>query len=120
MVRFTVDAYSHERFGWVVLPLQVHGVNLNMVLNTGLPFSAISEGARDDLLGREILPPVTRSSYILTDVTMIGTPLSDLLVRVRRNLTQFEVDGILGLDFLRQFTEIHFEVASYRLTLTLP
>jgi len=44
----------------------------------------------------------------------------DVSMRVRRSLALAGIDGILGLDFLNQFTDIHFHVPSFRLTLTLP
>lgn len=101
-----------------MLPLRVGGiVQLNMVLNTGLLISSISGQARQDLIMKELIPPVGGSGYLLTELTIAQHPVADLRVRVRPRVDQLRVDGILGLDFLRQFTDVHFHVPSFRLTL---
>jgi hypothetical protein len=45
--------------------------------------------------------------------------LPDFDVRPRRMVIS-GVDGALGLDFLNRFIDIHFNVPTYRLTLTGP
>jgi hypothetical protein len=44
----------------------------------------------------------------------------DLDVRVLRRLGRTGVDGLLGLDFLIQYDEVHFLVATRRLVLIAP
>ena len=121
MVTFSVVTRDHPEFGWVMVPLFVAQIQLRMMLNTGSPRSVISEAARDTLIQNELLPPQQLAGYTLTPVALAGQRISDLPVRVRGPVfARAHVDGMLGLDFLRQFTEIHFDVAAFRLTLTLP
>lgn len=56
----------------------------------------------------------------LRNLRIQGQPIPDLRVRRRRAIPEVTAQGILGLDFLNQFTDIHFHVPSLRLTLTDP
>src|SRR5262245_45346127 len=115
---FTVHAWNHQWYGWVMLALSVGSdVDLYMVLNTGLYYGAISVPARERLIMLELLPPVNERTVLLENLALSGNPVADLRVRVRPSVAQLDVDGILGLEFLRQFTDIHFNVPSLRLTL---
>ncbi|HTE84388.1 MAG TPA: hypothetical protein VK821_06630 [Dehalococcoidia bacterium] len=92
-----------------------------MILSTGSTRSTLGASAKGDLIGREILPPWELNQYTLTDVRLGEQAISDLQVRITRQSPIWtDVDGMLGLDFLTQFTEIRFEVPTLRLTLTLP
>ena len=56
--------------------------------------------------------------YVLKDLQLGGRPMPALEVRVNSGIGLLGFEGILGLDFLGRFREIHFDVPSRRLTLT--
>jgi hypothetical protein len=117
--QFTVQAKTHPRYGWVMLTLGIVGSDkFDLVLNTGLPASGMSAAMRDKLIMSEVLPPLDARSYVLPGLSLDGNSIPDLLVRVRPRLAQLGVDGTLGLDFLRQFTNIEFNVPTLRFTFT--
>ena len=55
--------------------------------------------------------------YTLAAVTREGQQLPNLDFGVVRRLDRLDVDGLLGLDFLRQFAQIHFDTRTLRLVL---
>jgi len=121
VVTFGIEARRYPLFGWVIVEVSANGIRLSMMLNTGSSFSAINERAREALIQAEALPPERLTRYTLTKPSLAGNQLSDLAVRVLgQGLPRADLDGILGLDFLQQFSEISFEVATFRLTLALP
>ena len=117
-----VQAALHPSGNWITLPLTVGGLlHLDMVLDTGSPVSVISPKARDDLLGRQLLDPSTEGiRYRLAQLSVHEQPLPPLMVRVLPRLTRLQVDGLLGLDFLRLFEHVHFHVPTLQLVLELP
>ena len=95
-----------------------HAADLLMVLDTGSPVSAISPPVRDALFVRGVIPPARDGArYILTRLTVHDQPLPDLTVRVLPRLERIRVDGLLELDFLRQFEYVHFHVSNLQLVL---
>ncbi len=69
---------------------------------------------------RGTLQQLGANRYLLQGLRIQGQDTGDLEVRVSRRVTQVGADGVLGLDFLAQFTYIHFHVPTMRLTLTRP
>ena len=69
---------------------------------------------------RELVPPRDERTYVLGRLSVQGQPLPPLSVRVSGVLRQTGVDGVLGLDFLGQYEDIHFHVPTFRLTLNGP
>lgn len=89
-----------------------------MVLDTGSPVSAISPGAHDALATQGLLWPTRESSrLLLAGVTVNGQSVPDIVVRSWPRLTRLQADGLLGLEFLRSFRRIVFEVDELLLTL---
>ena len=128
-----VQAQLHPTGLWVTVPLTVDGrVTLWMVLDTGSPASAISPTAEQTLLDSQLVRAAGEQNrqHVLTGVAVQGQALPDLRVRVMRRLGRFPyrelgglslaIDGLLGLDFLSQFEDIHFNVSQMRLLLTGP
>lgn len=112
-----IQAWPHRRYGWVMVPIRVGGtVRLYLALNPGVIRSSITTKAREALVQEELLPPVAQRQFVLSDVESQGQRLPPLHVRVSR-FRYGDIDGLLGLDFLRQFTDIHFHVPTFRLTL---
>lgn len=104
-----------------MIPIQVEGkLTLEMAVNPGVPRSSISSAARHELIMHEFVPPTIERAYVLPDVRVQGQPLPPLRVRVSGVLRQTRTDGILGLDFLGQYEDIHFHVPTFRLTLNGP
>jgi len=52
-----------------------------------------------------------------TPLLLDGQPVDDLEVRISRRVTRVGADGVLGLDCLGRFTDVHFHVPSLGLTL---
>lgn len=114
-----IQTSLHPRGWWVMVPLEVAGtVTLELVLDTGSLLSGLSEPTREMLTTRGLLRPAGERRFLLRDLTIHGQPVPDLVVRVSRRVTQAGARGVLGLDFLGQFTDIHFHVPSMRLTLS--
>ena len=108
-----------RRGWWVIVPLEVAGaVTIEMVLDTGSFLSGISEGTREMLVRLGLLEADATPPYVLRNVAVQGQPLTDLRVRLSRRVAQVGAQGVLGLDFLGQFTDIHFHVPTMRLTLS--
>ncbi len=102
-----------------MVPIRVSGkVRLYLALNPGVIRSSITTNARETLIQEELLSPVAQRNFVLSDVESQGQRLPPLQVRVSR-FRYGDIDGLLGLDFLQQFTDIHFHVPTYRLTLSI-
>jgi hypothetical protein len=110
----------HPRRFWITIPLRIGESGLlEMVLDTAAPLSGISVQVRDDLRERGLLEPPRSARYVLRNLIVQGQPFPDVPVRVSPRLTEVGADGVLGLDFLSQFTDIHFHVPTRLLTLTI-
>jgi hypothetical protein len=90
-----------------------------MVLDTGAPLTGISRGVYEALMADGHLRPVAPNSrfFTLTNVMIGDGQIPVLRVRVSPRVTAVGADGVLGLDFLSQFTDIHYHVPSRVLTL---
>ena len=88
-----------------------------MVLDTGSPLSTISEGTYRRLADAGNIRHVGGRRFTLTRPLLDGQPVADLEVRVSLRVTRVGADGVLGLDFLGRFTDVHFHVPSLRLNL---
>jgi hypothetical protein len=91
-----------------------------MVFDTGAPVSGISEEVRDGLLAAGLLELRGGRFYVLRDLEIQGQPVPDLLVGVSPRVTEVGAQGVLGLNFMGQFTDVHFHVPTLRLTLSRP
>src|SRR5688572_23872976 len=110
----------HGRRFWLLIPIEVGGDIFNMVLDTGSPFSAISETMRRTLEANGNVESVagTPPTLRLRNVHIQGHDLGDLEVRLSRRASQVGADGILGLlDFLGRYREVCFYRDTMRLTL---
>jgi hypothetical protein len=101
----------------VLIPLDVGGQSIDMVLDTGSPLSSISQATYHKLSEAGAIDRLSRNSYVLRRSAIQGQAIRDLVVRISRRVSQVGADGVLGLDFLGQFTDIHLHVPSLRLTL---
>jgi hypothetical protein len=121
VTELSIQTSLHRPNQWIIVPLLVDGrADLRMVLDTGAPFSAISEEIRDGLLAAGLLGTAGSRLYVLRNVEIQGQPIPDLPVLVSARVAQVGAQGVLGLNFLRQFTDVHFHVPTLRLTLTRP
>ena len=120
----SIQTYLHPnpRGSWITFTLTVAGTyDLAMVLDPGSPVSAISPGVRDELHGLGLLREGNRPRYYrLAPLTAARQSFPDLEVRVLPRLSQIQVAGLVGLDFLRQFAAVHFYVATLQLVLEYP
>jgi len=114
-----VQTVLHSRGWWVMVPVEVAGtVTVELVLDTGSLLSGISEATREMLATGGLLSEAGERRFLLRNLTIQGQPAPDLVVRVSRRVAQAGARGVLGLDFLGKFTDIHFHIPSMRLTLT--
>ena len=118
-VDLVVQTELHPRHWWIIVPLRsADGHELSMVLDTGVFLSGISESTRADLVRRGLVEVVDARRYRLRGMTVQGQPFPDLTVRVSPRATEVGAAGVLGRDFLGQYTDIHFHVPTMQLTLT--
>jgi hypothetical protein len=118
----STTAKLHPSGRWLTLDVVVAGQSrLSMVLDTGSPVSAISPRARASLAATGSLEASAGPNrYLLRRLTMAARPIPDLEVGVLARLDRLDIVGLLGLDFLGLFQDIHFNVPSLRLTLVPP
>ena len=57
-----------------------------------------------------LIGSVARSTYVIRNLAIEGQPVADLMVRISRRVTHVGADGVLGLDFLARFTDVHCHV----------
>ena len=79
--------------------------------------ASVSERLFNRLIQTGHLEAGTTRTHTLRDLRIQGQVIADLRVRISRRVTNVGADGVLGLDFLARFKEIHFDVLTLRLTL---
>jgi hypothetical protein len=93
-----------------------------LVLDTGSPVNSLSKPIATQLLERGVIKS-TGASYARSPIYRVsgaqiqGQVLPDLDVHVSYRATLIGIDGILGLDFLRNFRHIALDVPRLQLTL---
>jgi len=106
---------------WVVVPVDIAGrITLYMVVDTGSPLSAISAGMMIVLTEMRFLDRIRDRLYLLRRISIAGQTLPDLEVHLSSRATRLGIQGILGLNFLQQFTEVRFRTADLLLMLVDP
>ncbi|MGI8550710.1 MAG: hypothetical protein ACR2PL_07975 [Dehalococcoidia bacterium] len=114
----TVHTEAHER-GWIVVPTLVGGMfELRWILNTGHAMSSLSTATGAVLSALGHLDHMEGRNYRLRDVTLADQRVPDHQVRSGQAVNLLALEGILGLDFLRQFHDVHFNVPAGLLTLS--
>lgn len=113
------ECHIHPSGRWITLAVLVRSTEtLSMVLDTGSPVSALSLQARAALAARGFLTEGSQPrTWLLRDVSIEARPIPDLEVRVLARLDRLQIVGLLGLDFLRMFEDVHFNVPTLRLRL---
>ena len=117
----TAEMVRHPR-GWLIvsLPLPLTGQSpwdLNLMLNTGRPYSALSRITYTTLAALGQVTPATGSSCLIHSARLGTTMLSNIPMRLSAGPALIGLEGMLGLDFLERFTEVRFHFPSLRLTL---
>src|SRR5689334_1636998 len=105
---------------WITFTVLIAGsADVDTVLDSGAPMSAISPetALRLQRIGLLAPPEDSRYHYRLNSVTADGQALPDFDVRVLRRLSTLQIRGLIGLDFLEQFTWNRFHVPTRRLFL---
>lgn len=115
----SVQARLDRRNWWILVRLEVGGLFFDLVLDTGSALSGISQPTLDALARAGLAMPAGQR-YLLRQVRIDGQAVSDLHVRISPRVTQVGADGVLGLDFLARYEDIHFNVPTLRLTLSNP
>jgi hypothetical protein len=120
MTSITVTTWLNER-GWIMVPVTVCGVwGGNFVLSTIATTSTLSAGTASALDAFQCLSEADQGGLMLRGLTIGQQRLPDLPMRVSPAATISRVEGLLGLNFLRQFASVCFDVAGNTLTLDLP
>jgi hypothetical protein len=117
-VDLVVQASLDPRGIWILVPVDIGDRTFELVLDTGSPLSAISDATFSHLQQSGLVAAVGSNAYSLQSVSIQGQPLPDLHVRLSRRASRLGIDGILGLTFFGQFSDIHIQVPTLRLTLT--
>lgn len=80
-----------------------------LMLSTGRPLSVISFELRDRLGAFGYLDEISRGFFRIRGVEMGDQPAPDLIVRASQGPALLGFAGMLGLRFLSDFRQIHFD-----------
>jgi hypothetical protein len=120
MPTVSVQTHTHPN-GWIMVPISVCGVwHGEFLLNTFTPVSSVSPTTTTMLEAFRCLGSHADQRHRLQGLIVGDVRLPDLPVRVSRAAALLDIEGMLGLNFLRQFTTVRFDVPSGTLTLELP
>jgi hypothetical protein len=120
VVSLSVQATLDSRTLWIVVPLVVGERSIRMVLDSGSPIAAVSRPTLDLLLTDGRVDPADGPNYMLRSPTIQGQLIPDLRVCLSRHVTRAGADGMLGLNFFGQFTDVHCHVPTLRFTFSGP
>jgi hypothetical protein len=119
MAAISTSLWFHPR-GWVMVPVTVCGIwNGNFILNTFRPRSTVSAMTATVLNGFECIGHQSGRDYVLRGLMIGGERLPELDAQVSAATTLLGVEGMLGLNFFRQFSSVHLDVDQRTLTLEL-
>ena len=90
------------------------------MLNTGRPLSVISPNTERSLSALGLVEQLGDRQYRLPGLHVNGDRLPDLIVRASAGPALLGVDGMLGWDYLEQFTEVRIAPGTLRITLITP
>ena len=114
-LRFGIDDPEERR--WLVVPLSLGPDHiLEMLPNLFAARSTISQRALDELRSNGLIASGD-SPFVLRDLRIVGQPVPDVAVHVGTAASILRVDGILGYDFVQQFSRIIFETRTRWVTL---
>ena len=100
-----------------IIPLRVgREVTLEMLAEPNVLKSVLSERTRRSLIMAELVPPTDEPATCpLRDLRIQGQTIPDLDLPVSAVVER--VDGVLGLDFFRNYRSVEFDPRTFRLTL---
>ena len=115
----SVPIVLHPSGRWIGIFVTVGNTyDLLMVVDSGSPVSVISPAAQQELMAAGLLPAANDTRWFqLRSLAAQGQTLPDMSVRILPRLTRLQIDGLIGLDYLRRFTRVCFHVNERRLTL---
>jgi hypothetical protein len=117
MPDITVVTHVHPR-EWIMVPVSICGVWRGEVMfNTFTPISAVSAGTAAVLEAFRCFGTPTGRELVLEGLAIGGVRLPSLAVRVSRAATMLDVEGMLGLNFLNQYSHLHHDAAERTLRL---
>jgi hypothetical protein len=116
-----VETIRHPR-GWIVVPVTLTLADLlpwklELVLNTGRPWSALSRTTYTTLAALGQATSVTGSRCVIRNAQIGTTLISDIPMRLSAGPGLLGLEGMLGLDFLERFAEVRYHFPTLRLTL---
>lgn len=117
---FAIQTWLDRSTRWLMVSLDIENVNVDLVLDTGAPASGLHQQLFGRLVAEGKLDARGVDWGVLRSLSSQGRPFPPLRVRVSPRATQLGVTGVIGLDFLSRFSEIHFDRTSMVLTLVQP
>jgi hypothetical protein len=104
---------------WIGISISVgNAYDLLMVVDSGSPVSVVSPAAWKELTSLGLLHATNDPHWFELDaLTTQAQILPEMTVRVLPRLTRLQIDGLIGLDYLRRFTKVCFHVTERRLVL---
>lgn len=117
--RIIVEASADARRGWLVIRLEVVGLSFDASL-VFFPESRMSQDVIDFLKLYQLVTDLGHGRYAVRGLTLGGVVLPSLEVIATAQLGRVQLDGILGVNFLNQFTEVHLNPSSFQLTFVDP
>lgn len=104
---------------YILIPVQVgDSLLVDFVLDTGAPLTSMSRRLYVRLRSSGCLADAAaKNRYILSSASIAGVDVSPLHIRGSIFLGRVGVEGVLGLDFLARYTDIHFSMKTGILTL---
>jgi hypothetical protein len=116
-----VEMRHHPR-GWLAVRLVLPLVgqlpwDVDLMLNTGRPHSAISPRTHATLVDLGLVAPHAGSRVVIRNARLGGAPLHDIPMWVSAGPALLGIEGMLGLDFFEQLAEARLNFQALRLTL---
>lgn len=117
--RLVVQTRVDPRRFYILIPVRVGDkLIVDVVLDTGAPLTSMSQRLYTRLQAASYLSHIATNRYIHSPAPIAGESVAPLNIRGSKFLTSIGVVGVLGLDFLARYTEVHFNVKTGLLTLT--
>ena len=117
--KLVIQTRIDSRRFYILVPVRVaDNLIVDFVLDTGAPLTSMSQRLYTRLQAAGYLSHIATNRYILSPASIAGENVAPLNIRGSKFLASVGVDGVLGLDFLARYTEVHFNVRTRLLTLT--
>lgn len=104
----SIETRLYPKGWWILVPVSVGAVDLEMVLDTGSPLSSISQRTVDKLRQEGLAEASGDTRCGLRDVKLDGLSIDGLEVWISRRVSALGIDGLIGLSLLGRYQDVHF------------